>query len=702
LNSFSEYIWRFSVLNKLKNRFTPFLFLFLLQFLCKGQSVYTAEITSKPQRISNKFVYLKDESNLLSFDEVLKSKDFQAVPGEVPNFNITSATIWGKVFLTPVENSNWYLSLDPASYSNVTFYQKKGNTAWEELSSGITNLNANAPLIVNHFFIKLNLVKGDTTLLLFKLKDVSPIQIDIKIGPLDSFIVGLHNIALYDGICIGTLLLMIIYNTFLYVSNREKVYLYYLFYILFSLTFSILMCGNIFHFPYAIKWLIREVPVLLQIGFGVFGLLFTVKFLAIRPGSVLYKTIRIFIILAVIELFFSISPFKKEALIFLQIMGGVLTVLSLWAGFSALKQKKTGAGYYLLGFGAYAISLIFLILSSQNLFPMTDFTWHVLLTGSGIEAVMLSFALGDKMKVLQLEKTEAQDNTLKALQENERIIKEQNVFLETKVKERTIELAEKNKEITDSINYARRIQDGILPPEEEIQKGLRDYFILYKPKDIVAGDFYWFLKTKTSNTAKDLAVIAAVDCTGHGVPGAFMSLLGYTLLNQTAKNPDVNSPADVLNYLNRELPHTLKSHGQEANIRDGMDMALCAFDFNEMKMHFSGANNPVWIIRENELIELKPDKQAITASDDMEKKSFTNHVFELQKGDRIYLFTDGFADQFGGPKGKKFKYKQLQEMLFAVKGWDMAEQKNILHKKFEDWKGELEQVDDVLLIGVRV
>jgi len=686
----------------LKKRIVLFWVFALLPLFYKAQDVYTAKVTDKPRRFSNKFVYLQDETNQLGFEKILKSKDFKVPTEEVPNFNVTSATIWGKILITPEDNANWYLSLDPASFNSVTFYQKKGNGGWEELRSGTTNLDANAPIVVNHIFIKLNLTKGDTTLFLFNVKDVSPIQVDIKIGPLDSFITGFHSIGIYDGICIGALLLMIIYNFFLYVSNRDKVYLYYLLYILFSLTFSILMSGNIFYFPYAVKWFIREVPVFLQIGFGVFGMLFTIRFLDIKPNTLVYKIIYVFNCVAIAELGLSISPFKKEAMIFLQIMGSILTVMSLWAGFAALKQGRAGAKYYLLGFGAYTISLIFLILSSQAVFPMTDFTWHLLLTGSGIEAVMLSFALGDKMKIYQLEKVQAQENAFKALQENERIIKEQNVVLETKVKERTIELAEKNKEITDSINYARRIQDGILPSEEEIKKSFTDYFILYKPKDIVAGDFYWFLNTKTSVTNKNLGVIAAVDCTGHGVPGAFMSLIGHTLLNQTAKNPDVNSPADVLNYLNRELPHTLKSHGQESSIKDGMDMSLCAFDRQEMKLHFSGANNPVWIVRKNELIELKPDKQAITASDEMEKKPFTNHMFDLQKGDCIYLFTDGFADQFGGPKGKKFKYKQLQEVLFSVNGLAMPEQKINLDKKFVEWRGVLEQVDDVLIIGIKV
>ncbi len=268
---------------------------------------------------------------------------------------------------------------------------------------------------------------------------------------------------------------------------------------------------------------------------------------------------------------------------------------------------------------------------------------------------------------------------------------------ENELKKKNELVSEKNKEITDSINYAKRIQRAILPSEEELSKALKNYFVLYHPKDIVSGDFYWGINTTTATNGNSLSVIAAIDCTGHGVPGAFMSMLGYTLLNQTIKNSKINSPADALDFLNTELPKNLKSYGQETSIRDGMDMALCAIDFENKKMYFSGANNPCWIIRNNEVIELKADKQPISASTDMEKKPFTNQQFDLETSDTVYLFTDGYADQFGGPKGKKFKYKQLEELLIEIYTYSPEQQSEIMKQRFEEWKGDLEQVDDVLV-----
>jgi serine phosphatase RsbU (regulator of sigma subunit) len=266
-------------------------------------------------------------------------------------------------------------------------------------------------------------------------------------------------------------------------------------------------------------------------------------------------------------------------------------------------------------------------------------------------------------------------------------------------------IEERNKDITDSIRYAKRIQNGFLPGDEDLEEILENYFVLYKPRDIVSGDFYWARQVKTTKTESEnnkMAIVAAVDCTGHGVPGAFMSILGNMLINQTIRNPEINSPAEALNYLNNELAKNMKAQNRDEVIRDGMDMSMVAIDRKNKKMFFAAANNPVYIVRKNELIELKGDKQAISGSEDIPKCNFTNHSFSLEKNHCIYLFTDGYADQFGGPKGKKFKYRQFQEKLVELNHLPMKEQGEKLENIFEEWRGEIEQVDDVLVIGIRI
>ncbi len=266
------------------------------------------------------------------------------------------------------------------------------------------------------------------------------------------------------------------------------------------------------------------------------------------------------------------------------------------------------------------------------------------------------------------------------------------------------ELQEKNTEIVDSINYAKRIQSALIPPKEVFKKILPESFIIFKPKDIVSGDFYWISElstTKENDANEKLVVFSAADCTGHGVPGAFMSLIGLKIFNQSIKQKEVNSPSEALDYLNNQVFKTVNMHSDDDNvIRDGMDVALCSINFKTLMLSFSGAKNPVYIVRNKTLHEIKGDKQPIGSYESL--TPFTNHQYQLEQGDMIYIFSDGFADQFGGPKGKKLKYKPFKNMLIENSDKSMEEQERKLVDLFENWKGDIEQLDDVCVIGVRV
>ena len=251
---------------------------------------------------------------------------------------------------------------------------------------------------------------------------------------------------------------------------------------------------------------------------------------------------------------------------------------------------------------------------------------------------------------------------------------------------------EKNKEILDSINYAKRLQEAILPPVSLIKKSFPDSFLLYQPKDIVAGDFYWMEKSG------DNILIAAADCTGHGVPGALVSIVCSNALNRTVKEFHIIEPGKILNKVRELVLETFEK--SESNVQDGMDISLCCINKETNDLKWSGAYNSLWYIKGGEMKEVIADKQPIGKQD--RTQPFNTHNLHLQKGDALYLFTDGYADQFGGPKGKKFKYKQLQDILLANATKSMEEQKTILEGHLEDWKGDLEQVDDILIMGIRV
>ena len=252
---------------------------------------------------------------------------------------------------------------------------------------------------------------------------------------------------------------------------------------------------------------------------------------------------------------------------------------------------------------------------------------------------------------------------------------------------------EKNKEITESITYAKRIQDAILPPEEKLDALLVDYFVYFIPKDIVAGDFYWL-----DSVEENELFVAAADCTGHGVSGAMVSIVCHNALNRVVREFKFKDPGEILDKTRELVINTFVESGKD--VRDGMDVALCRIDKSTQQLYFSGANNPVYIIRNEELIELEGNRQPVGRHET--KEPFTTQVFQLEKEDVIYLFSDGFADQFGGKKEKKFMYGRFKKLLISMASKPMDTQKKLLDDAFHNWKGDFEQIDDVCVIGVRI
>ena len=277
-----------------------------------------------------------------------------------------------------------------------------------------------------------------------------------------------------------------------------------------------------------------------------------------------------------------------------------------------------------------------------------------------------------------------------ALNEQKKEIELKNVALNSANEE--IEL--KNKDITDSIRYARRIQEAILPELEFATTFGKSGFVLYKPKDIVSGDFYWMARKG------DLLLFAAVDCTGHGVPGAFVSIVCSNLLTQAVNEHGFHEPNDILNDVNARLSVTLRQRLDESKVRDGMDIALCMLNTSTGMLHFAGAFNPAWIIRNGELIELKADKFPVGNFEDEALRKFVRQDMQLERGDRVYVFSDGYSDQFGGPQGKKYKRIQFIEFLKKIQSYPVHEHRGLLEREHLAWRGSVEQIDDIVVMGV--
>jgi serine phosphatase RsbU (regulator of sigma subunit) len=346
-------------------------------------------------------------------------------------------------------------------------------------------------------------------------------------------------------------------------------------------------------------------------------------------------------------------------------------------------------------------------------------------------------------QALQAERDKLEEEKDKIKEKNKKLW-EQSVTLH-KERERIAELKEdlevKHTAVTDSIRYANRIQQAILPADKLVSKFLPNSFIYFAAKDIVSGDFYWMETVKYEEFEKnerdklrvkggevsefEKILFAAVDCTGHGVPGAFMSLVGYGGLSAAVNEHKLTKPADILNYLNISVNQTLQQEESQSKVKDGMDLAVCSLNLNERKLEYAGAFNPLYVVPKNwpgseaevkkqysehaEVFSdetpgflIKADKNPVGAFVDEESSPFTNHEIQLQEGDCIYVFSDGYADQFGGPKGKKFYYKRFKELLVKVSQESMNEQLEILQDTMKNWMGDEEQIDDILVIGVRV
>ncbi|MBK9282844.1 MAG: SpoIIE family protein phosphatase [Sphingobacteriaceae bacterium] len=317
------------------------------------------------------------------------------------------------------------------------------------------------------------------------------------------------------------------------------------------------------------------------------------------------------------------------------------------------------------------------------------------------------FTKNNRDLILQLHKVEKlSELTIQQEKEKKLMLEKQNEELESQVKIRTAEVVEqreelaiKNKEIIDSINYARKIQHALLAHKELLQENLPEHFILFQPKDIVSGDFYWATKTIDKSESSELFTsrffLAVCDSTGHGVPGAFMSLLNIGFLTEAINEKKILNPGEVFNFVRERLIHNLSREEQ----KDGFDGVLLLLPEKDKVLQYAAANCKPVIIRAGNLLELEADRMPVGMGE--RKNNFNTFSVKVEKGDVLYIYTDGFADQFGGPKGKKFKYKNLNEFLKIISYLDMNAQRDELKKMFEDWKGELEQVDDVCVVGIK-
>lgn len=501
----------------------------------------------------------------------------------------------------------------------------------------------------------------------------------------------------FNGIYFGILIFVFLLNLFLYFSLKERSNFYYLFYILglFILQLSLEGYGYEFLWPDSIYLANHANPICAT--FSILALLmFCREFLSLRSNLPGIDRVMRFLSYFLIILFFLAMPnlkwMYKFSILSINSLALLLNIVIIPIAIYLWRKGYKAARFFTTAFVILVITVFIFILRNFGAIPNNFFVEKSLQFGSATEVILLSLAIVDKFRLF---KDQAYDRLVEINDMKSRA----NVELERKVSERTRELREqkeivevKNREITESIEYARRIQNGLLPSSKLFSSLYPKAFVLYLPKDIVSGDFYWI------DQVGKRKYFAAVDCTGHGVPGAMVSVMGFNHLNRCLNEHNLHRPGEILDKLTSLMAGSFRK--SELTIYDGMDIALCCLDEESMTLEYAGANNPIYLVSGGVLIEYKATKQAIGYSEEV--KPFINEAIPVKKGDWIYVFSDGFADQFGGPKNKKFRYKDFKLLLESIHALSPAEQSAKLQNSFREWKGKGEQLDDVCVMGVCV
>ncbi len=730
-----------------------FIFLFILSsgFSQAGSIILTNE--NLGTSFGDKILILKDSDHALTIDQIISKPDseFETRTDQVPNLDFTTARWWLKFSVTNhTANPNFILEVARPITNKATFYEFRGENVENTFQSGDDYAFEKKVIPHRKNLFPLYIDAGKTKTYFVELEsDGEVITLPLKIYDKISFFEADYFVQFTYGFYFGMMLLVVFIYFFFYVLLKDRSFLYYIIYVFCQATMQFSLDGYSYQYFLPTGGYLTNHIVLIAASLTIIFLLFYASaFLHLKENSPrlskVYKYALGFVIIAFV---FSLIPGVTYTISYplinaTSLLSVILTLVSIYI----LKSKGIKiCNYFTVAFTVLILGAIVFILGNFNILGNAELAQNALKISSAIEVVILSISMSNKYRDLQKEKEAAQAEAYKSLEEKNAMMDQINVKLEQQVKERTAkiehqneELAEINAEILSSIKYAKRIQEAILPAKDYVKTLLDEYFVFYRPKDVVSGDFYFIEATHTSNEEQTPVILfAAVDCTGHGVPGAFMSIVGNNYLSQTLTEKSVNSPAEALDFLNKGVYKALRQDAAQKDktgsaVRDGMDLALCALDKEKRVLHFAGAKNPVYIVRQSGdplcfgtetteksltksetgdvyLFEIKGDKHPIGAFMDEELIPFTNRKIDLQKGDMVYVFTDGFADQFGGThlpeskgKGKKYTYKRFKQVLMSNASKPAEEQHKILRNEFVNWKGETEQIDDVLIIGVRI
>ncbi len=671
--------------------------------------VLNSEVTNGSSIADQFHIYIMDEDlSLRNFDPEVSRGERSKMSHAVENFDFTANTYFIDFVLINPDTKYQRIVLETARpITNEVFLRTEDG---DVLLSGDAIPFRQRAMRVQESAFAIVLKPGSALRYTLRIKsDGESLTIPMRFWDNDKFYHHVGTKWFVYGIYYGIFLFVIlIYFTF-YIQLKDKLFLTYSFYVFFSGLLQFALDGYMYRFVFSNGGYWADHSVIIIAGIAVFfALRYASNYLGLRD-----KTKQIIRVISGLVLFIIlISLFEgwlmELSYILINLISLIAVLTLLVISFRVRKRNQNISPLYLIGILALLTGAIIFILGNSGVFPYIEITQYGLKAGALTETVFLSILMAGKYKALQKEKEEVQRQLVRELEEKNKFITESNVRLEEEVKERTREieqnrqeLKEKNEDLLSSIKYAERLQQALLTDKRKFQSVFKDSFIFFRPRDIVSGDFFWADEIKPNKIwPKGLKVFAVADCTGHGVPGAFVSIVCNNLLKLAATSSEVNYPGEALELIDKELQIIFNKDRSDA-IKDGMDVSLVAIDPDQNRLYFSGARNSLLISREGQELVLEATKRSVGYTEDATIE-FTTTMFQLQSGDMIFAFSDGFPDQFGGEREKKYLSKRLRSFLCLNAKLPISEQERVLSAEFETWKGQLEQIDDVLVVGVLI
>ncbi len=716
------------------------LYLLLLLFFsyvgaANAQPVIELDSSVVNRSIANRLLYYRDGTKSLTPEQFLKSDlPLERVHAGEANLDFANARFF---FRFRVKNMlaypDFFLRTARPITNKVFLYEIENGKIVKRMVNGDSfSFKAREIRDKNPVF-RLSIPPGTEKEYLLELEsDGEMISLPFIFRDRESAVGIMYNTQFLSGFYYGMLILVGILFFFFYLVLRERSFLFYVLYALCLawMQFSLDGYSYQYFFPGA-PWFANHV-VLFSAGLTSF-------FVTIYCKTYLQVPLR----LPVFNRYLNIVLLVIIAAIGISLTNGVLYRLSypLINGLSLLSIVSANVAIFLTRYRGYSVSVFFtlaytvlilgaviFILGNFNVIGDPTVSLNALKISSVVEVLLLSITMANKYRELQQQKEASDRELLKNLAERNELMDSINTRLEAEVRERTSEIESQkqeiesqNKNIIDSLQYALRIQKTILPASEKMKKLIPDHFCLYRPKDIVSGDFYFVESTQTTapdSESRKLILFSVVDCTGHGVPGALMSLIAYNYLKQGLTERNVNSPGEALNHLDLGVQQSLQ-HNSEETLRDGMDIGFCAFDPEKRLLYFSGAHHSMYFVRSKDkpqpevtenvrrfedgqhiLYEYRGTRRAI-GDQYQGRKRFETISIPIEEGDYVILFSDGYADQFGGSRQKKLGYRRFREILLEVVSLEGKKRDEHLAAAFDSYRGREEQVDDVLVLGVR-